>query len=104
VYFESFIAVLTNGVLNHAVGTGTVTGGAFTESLFASSNDMLVQLSVDTVGNVVLPRVRLESVPFAIRALSAGGSGGLPTGILALSDTPAAPSGFTATGAKMFQS
>ncbi|MBX7244611.1 MAG: hypothetical protein K1X53_03880 [Candidatus Sumerlaeaceae bacterium] len=77
VYQETATPTFTNGVANHVVGTGTgQIPGALTASMLNTSSDIFLQIAVDDVSNVVLPRTRLESVPFSI--LSADGEARIP--------------------------
>ena len=102
VYSETAAVTLRDGVASHAVGTGTPTSGALTEAVFQTPYDLHLQVAVDTAGNVVLPRTRLEPVPLAVRAATADTAGsaanGLPAGFLALGSSAASPPGFTFTG------
>lgn len=100
-FAETAAVTASNGVVSHPVGTGTNTfGGALTELMFATNNQLFLQVGVDSAANVVLPRTRLESVPFAIQSLSA--ANGLPSGFLTLGTSPVAPAGYTATGSSLF--
>nr|ACS83706.1 parallel beta-helix repeat protein [uncultured bacterium AOCefta2] len=72
VFSESSAVTITNGVANHTVGTGVVqVPGPLTANMLRTNGDVHLQVSVDSVGNVILPRTRLESVPYAV--LSADG-------------------------------
>lgn len=67
VYSESAVLDITDGMVNHAVGTGTpLTAEPFSPKLFRSSDDMYLQAAVDAESNPVLPRTRIDSVPFAL--------------------------------------
>jgi hypothetical protein len=66
VYAETATVAISNGTLNHAIGSGAVTSGSLTADLFDFDGEIFVQVAVDTQGNVLLPRQRLEPVPFAI--------------------------------------
>lgn len=100
-FAETAAVTASDGIVNHAVGTGSNTfGGTLSETMFATSNEIFLQVAVDTTSSVVLPRTRLESVPFAIQSLSA--ANGLPAGFLTLSTSSVAPSGFSATGSTLF--
>lgn len=84
VYGESADLTLTNGVVSHTIGTGTPIAGSLDSNSFVYSGDIFLQVAVDSISNVVIPRSRFESVPFAMKALDApaslfgqfGGSGG----------------------------
>lgn len=66
---ESASLVVENGVANHAVGTGAnITGGTLKADMLRTDSDTFLQVAVDTDTNVVLPRARLESVPYATLA------------------------------------
>lgn len=69
-FAETAVASFTNGIVTWPIGTGTITSGSLAVALFDTSNDIYLQTAVDTGGNVVLPRTRLESVPFAVRAIA----------------------------------
>lgn len=99
-YSETATFVVSGGVVNHTVGTGTQTSaGPLTETMFQSSSALHLQVGVDTVLNIVLPRTRLESVPFAIHAQSAEIAGnGLPSGFVTLGSSPEPPVGFSDLG------
>lgn len=64
-YEETSSLNLNVGILNHTVGTGT-SDGTLTNAIFSRSADLFLQVSIDS--NALLPRTRLESVPFAISA------------------------------------
>jgi hypothetical protein len=68
VYAESANINITAGVANHSVGSGNATSGTLTAALFAFNGDMFLQVAVDTESNIILPRQRLEPVPFAVAA------------------------------------
>jgi hypothetical protein len=55
-----------DGVVNHTMGTGTTQSGDLTDELFRKSSDIFLEVGIDSVGNAVLPRTRLEPVPFAL--------------------------------------
>jgi N-acetylneuraminic acid mutarotase len=100
-YSESAVVTLSDGVASHAVGSGTPLSGSLTESVFQTDNDLFLQVAVDTAGNVVLPRTRLEFAPLAVRSITADSAvagNGLPSGFLALSSSSAPQAGFTFTG------
>lgn len=60
---------ISNGSVNHVVGTGSnLFGGSLTPSMFVPNGDIFLLVSVDSLENSVLPRIRLEPVPFAIHA------------------------------------
>lgn len=72
VYEEQVALSLANGIANHAVGSGTgQVPGPLSKQMLQTSSDLFLQVAVDTASNVVLPRTRIESAPFAI--LSADG-------------------------------
>lgn len=94
VFKEQAVVSATNGVVNHTVGTGTnLAGGALNSAMLNFSGDIFLQVAVDTEPNVVLPRARLEPVPFAIEAAN-----GVPSGTSILTPTSNAVSGFINTG------
>jgi hypothetical protein len=87
-YEETAAVTASQGVVDHAVGGGTPTfGSALTPDMLRFSGDMFLQVAVNSAPNVVLPRQRLESVPYAL--VSADGetrialSGPLPISITA---------------------
>jgi hypothetical protein len=67
--------------------------------MFSSALDLFLQVGVDTEANVVLPRTRLESVPFAIHAANVP-DGGIAVGALDTTVTQALvqPGTFIMTG------
>lgn len=65
-YEENTAKLLDDGILNHAVGTGTPVGPVLSRAVFATDNDLFLQVKVG--GNTILPRTRIESVPYAIHA------------------------------------
>lgn len=65
-YRESATVSVQDGVVNHAVGEGSVLEGTFSTNLFRTGEELFLQVAVDTEGNVILPRTRLEPVPFAM--------------------------------------
>ncbi|MGI8907874.1 MAG: tail fiber domain-containing protein [Candidatus Sumerlaeaceae bacterium] len=67
-YSESAQVTADAGVVNHTVATGTVIFGSITNATFSSALDYYLQVSIDTDDNVVLPRTRLNTVPFAAYA------------------------------------
>lgn len=68
VYSEYASVPAAAGVVNHVIGTGAITSGTLTSADLASRLDHYLEVAVDTPSNVLLPRVRLLSVPFAARA------------------------------------
>lgn len=100
-YSETVSLNAANGIINHAVGTGdhTAFGSPLDDTVFNRNLDVLLQVAVDTASNVVLPRTRLQSVPFAITARKAdSATNGIPSGFRILGTSPIAPPNFTATG------
>jgi hypothetical protein len=67
-YSESIGVNLTGGIASCTLGAGST---ILTDSIFAASEDLFLQVAIDTPGNAILPRTRLESVPFAIAARNA---------------------------------
>lgn len=68
VYKESVALPLANGVVSHEFGTGTpLFGTALLSTMFDFNGDMFIGVGVDSDANQVLPRNRLDSVPFAMR-------------------------------------
>ena len=66
-FSEDTSANITNGIVNHAVGTGAnKSPSELSASMLRTDSPVFLQVSVDTTNNVVLPRTRLESVPFSI--------------------------------------
>ncbi|MGI8905277.1 MAG: Kelch repeat-containing protein [Candidatus Sumerlaeaceae bacterium] len=106
VFGEQAALNVSNGVVNHTVGTGTVLfGGPLTDAAFVTNEPMFLQVAVDAnlPQNVVLPPTRLESVPFAVRALNSdvadSALNGTPAGYAIVGNTATAPAGFSRTGA-----
>ena len=100
VFAETALVTAVDGGVAHAVGTGTNTlGGALASSMFDFAGDIFLQVGVDTAGNVVLPRTRLDSVPFALNVPAGGGA--VPQGgIIAAEPTVTLP-GFTPLGMRI---
>jgi hypothetical protein len=72
VYEETASVTANKGVVSHAVGSGTSTfGGAFATDKLLTGLDVYLQAAVGNPSNVVLPRTRLESAPFALVARDA---------------------------------
>jgi hypothetical protein len=77
VFEESAALNAQHGVVNHTVGTGSAqAAGAFAASMLRFDGDIFLQVAVDIPNNVVLPRSRIESVPFSI--VSADGEVRIP--------------------------
>nr|ACS83702.1 hypothetical protein WISOIL_0013 [uncultured bacterium AOCefta2] len=74
VYSETAMVNLDDGILSYPIGSGPPTAGFLDGRLFAYSGDIFVQVAVDNISNVVLPRSRLERAPLAVRALDAPAS------------------------------
>lgn len=95
---ETVALTVTDSVVSHTLGTGG--GGVLEDTIFSTDLDLFLQVSMD--GNLLLPRTRLETVPFAARARVADSAStstnGLPSGFLALSTTSSTQEGFTYTG------
>nr|ACS83708.1 parallel beta-helix repeat precursor [uncultured bacterium AOCefta2] len=71
---ESANLSILNGAMNHEIGTGTnLFGGSLTTLMLRTDDNIYVQVAVDAdmPSNVVLPRSRFSSVPYAL--LSADG-------------------------------
>ncbi|MBX7244833.1 MAG: hypothetical protein K1X53_05005 [Candidatus Sumerlaeaceae bacterium] len=74
VFGESSPISISNGVVNYTVGTGTIDtfgAGALSQTMLAGNAEHFLQIAIDSAGNVTLPRTRLESVPYAVLALTA---------------------------------
>lgn len=69
-YSEAAVIQVTNGVINHIVGTGTVVFGTLDESTFSADATRFLQITIDA-SDELLPRLQIGAVPFAIRALNA---------------------------------
>jgi N-acetylneuraminic acid mutarotase len=103
VYYETAVVTAANGGVTHAVGSGTPVSGTLDEAALAGSSDFYLQIGVDSAANTVLPRTRLESVPFAVHALSAeSAANGLPAGFVTLGTSATPPAGFSFTGRTLF--
>lgn len=62
---ETVNTSLANGIVNHAVGTGSgQTQGPLTAAMLRTTSDLFLQVSVE--GVPVIPRTRLESVPYSL--------------------------------------
>lgn len=87
-YEETASPIFTAGLVSHAVGTGTPVGAALSDAVFSTNADLFLQVAVD--GTVILPRTRLESVPFAINAAN----GAAQTPITSVPFTISAPGSY----------
>jgi hypothetical protein len=102
-YSETGNVTATNGVVNHVVGSGTPISGALDDSTFAQDVSYYLQVAVDGALNVVLPKSLVGTAPFAARARVAdSAANGVATGQVILSESATAPSGFTATGTRVY--
>jgi hypothetical protein len=70
-FAESDSESLTDGIVSHTVGTGFPISGTLDSAQFEFNGDIFLQVSVDNSANAVLPRTRLDPVPFAVKALDA---------------------------------
>src|SRR5947207_1955303 len=59
---------ISNGIVNHPVGSGFPDGPLLDDSMFSTNGDLFLQTAVDSTTSIILPRARLESVPFAVRS------------------------------------
>lgn len=67
VFKESVSKQVADGIVSHAVGTGSnITGGSPGPAVFQTTSDVFLQVAVDLDSNVVLPRTEIESVPYAL--------------------------------------
>lgn len=105
-YSETVAATVTNGILNQTVGTGTVTSGSLSDSVFAFAGPVYLQVAIDSPTNYVLPRHQLQSVPFALRSRATDqadtAANGVPSGSIIFGDSPVPPAGFSPTGSILF--
>ena len=62
-----------NGIFNDDIGTGTVLAGALTAAMFNTAQPVFVQVAVNTVGNVMLPRALVTTVGYSFVAENAIG-------------------------------
>jgi N-acetylneuraminic acid mutarotase len=100
VFAETALVTAVDGGVSHAVGTGTNTlGGALAASMLDFAGDIFLQVGVDTAGNVVLPRTRLDSVPFALNVPAGGGA--VPQGGIIAAEPTATLPGFTPLGMRL---
>jgi hypothetical protein len=67
IYAETASVAAADGVVNHAIGSGTPTTGTLSSSLFHVGNLYHLQVAVDTESNLILPRTVIQSVPMALR-------------------------------------
>ena len=65
----------SNGIFEHMIGSGTLINGALAPGSFNTANPVFVQVAVDTVGTVLLPRAQLGSVGYSMLAGYAASSG-----------------------------
>lgn len=70
VYSEQQSFNISNGLVNHTVGTGDLLSGELTEDTLRSSSNLLLEVQVDG-GGAVLPRLKIQSVPYATIASTA---------------------------------
>lgn len=67
VYQEMVTVTPEDGIVNHSVGSGTpVVGGSLSPSMFRKEGEMFLQVAVGSTSNAVLPRTRIDAVPFAM--------------------------------------
>jgi hypothetical protein len=77
VFEEQAVVNIINGVASHPVGGGTSQlPGALTQNMLRTAGIVYLQVAIDAAANVVLPRARIESVPYAL--LSADGDARIP--------------------------
>ena len=75
-YSESASVIASNGIVSHAVGTGTtLSTGSLSISTWLASSSYFLEVSVDSPSNVVLPRSSIQPVPFASSAANSELSG-----------------------------
>lgn len=98
------VDVAAGGIASHSVGTGVPDSGqpafgAATLRAAAGSGDTAIdvhlQVAVDTPANVILPRTRLDSVPFALA--SADGDARTPLSAAATTTTITVPGSYYLT-------
>lgn len=68
IYSESQVIAVSGGVVNHTIGSGTPIFGSLNPSLYQFNQDTFLQVAVDSPANVTLPRMAIQSVPFAAKA------------------------------------
>jgi hypothetical protein len=69
VFSESASVTAVDGVVSHEIGKGVnIYGTVLSASMFDTSQIMYLQVCIDSVGNVVLPRTQLDHVPFAFKS------------------------------------
>lgn len=95
-YAETANVSVSDGVVNHVIGTGTPVGSPLDAAALDTDAAMFVQVAVDSPANVILPRTQLQPVPYAIQAATA--LNGVPTGTVILGTTTTTPAGYTWLG------
>ena len=104
-YGETATVTAVNGVVNHVVGSGDHSGFGvpLDDAVLSRDTEIVLQVAVDSESNIVLPRTRLESVPFAVTSRQADLAGnGVPAGGGILATSEIAPAGFSAWGGVLF--
>ena len=104
-YGETAAVTTVDGIVNHVVGTGdsSLFGVPLDDAILNRDSEIVLQIAVDSAENIILPRSRLESVPFAVTARSADSSAnGVPVGYRILGPSAIAPAGYTATGSVLY--
>jgi N-acetylneuraminic acid mutarotase len=91
-YTELASVAVSDGVLNHVVGSIT----PLSLSLFEAAGDLYLETTID--GSPIVPRVALDSAPFALRAQSSKSAGTLATNNMLLTFSQTPPAGYTYTG------
>jgi hypothetical protein len=67
IFTETVMVTLSNGVASVPLGNSV----PMTDLMFAADADYFLQVAVDSPSNIVIPRSRLEAVPFAISSRAA---------------------------------
>jgi hypothetical protein len=78
VYTESATVTARDGIVNHAVGSGTPLLLGLSPQMFDYDGDIYLGVAVDVAENNITPRIRLESVPFAVQAINSQQLNGQP--------------------------
>lgn len=69
VYKESKGSLISDGLVSHEVGSGTVLfGNALSAKTFNFDGDTFLEVAVDNQANVILPRSRFDSVPYSFQS------------------------------------
>ncbi len=97
-FTEDHVLDVTDGFLSFEVGSETP--GGIPDSVFESQGELWLGIQISPDPDEMAPRMRVTSVPYALRAqvaqeaLNFAPGAGIPSGTILMTGTVAAPSGF----------